>query len=155
MTPNATGATACVARRDGPVDPAFTAAVGAVCAAVLTLAVWLEPDRRGYGTHEQLCLPPCAFRAHFGIPCPSCGLTTSLALTARLRVVQAAYVHPLGAPLFAMVVWTILAAGATLARRQPLWPFGGDALGWPRLLWIAAAVAAAWLFKIWTALAPA
>ena len=41
------------------------------------LAYALEPDPRGFGTHQSLGLPPCTFRALFGIPCPSCGMTTS------------------------------------------------------------------------------
>ncbi|HLJ12412.1 MAG TPA: DUF2752 domain-containing protein [Planctomycetaceae bacterium] len=41
------------------------------------LAFALRPDPRGFGTHQSLGLPPCTFRALFGIPCPSCGMTTS------------------------------------------------------------------------------
>lgn len=41
------------------------------------LAAFLEPSTRGYGTHQQLGLPPCTFRFILGIPCPSCGMTTS------------------------------------------------------------------------------
>jgi len=40
------------------------------------LAFMLTPNPRGFGTHESLGLPPCTFRALFGIPCPSCGMTT-------------------------------------------------------------------------------
>ncbi len=40
------------------------------------LAVSLEPDPRGYGTHQGLGLPPCSFQVLFGISCPSCGSTT-------------------------------------------------------------------------------
>ncbi|MFV2066124.1 MAG: DUF2752 domain-containing protein [Pirellulales bacterium] len=44
----------------------------------LLMVAWrLEPDRRGFGTHEQLGLPPCAMRRLLGIRCPSCGMTTS------------------------------------------------------------------------------
>ncbi len=41
------------------------------------LAASLEPDPRGFGTHQRLGLPPCSFRIWFGIHCPSCGSTTS------------------------------------------------------------------------------
>jgi hypothetical protein len=44
-----------------------------------TVAYRLEPDPRGFGTHQRLGLPPCTIRAVFGIPCPSCGMTTSFA----------------------------------------------------------------------------
>jgi hypothetical protein len=43
------------------------------------LAASLEPDPRGYGTHQGLGLPPCSFQILFGIICPSCGGTTCFA----------------------------------------------------------------------------
>lgn len=43
------------------------------------LASSLEPDPRGYGTHQRLGLPPCTFQQIFGLDCPSCGSTTSFA----------------------------------------------------------------------------
>lgn len=43
------------------------------------LAAGLKPDPRGYGTHQQLGLPPCSLRLLWGIPCPSCGGTTAFA----------------------------------------------------------------------------
>ena len=46
---------------------------------LLYLATSVQPDPRGYGTHEQLGLAPCGFRILFNIPCPTCGGTTSFA----------------------------------------------------------------------------
>jgi hypothetical protein len=34
-------------------------------------------------THRQLGLPPCTFKDKIGLPCPSCGMTTSFALLIR------------------------------------------------------------------------
>jgi hypothetical protein len=53
--------------------------------AVFGVAAWLNPyDEAGKAlrseTHLQLGLPPCTFRVVTGIPCPSCGMTTSFAL---------------------------------------------------------------------------
>lgn len=43
------------------------------------LATTVQPDSRGFGTHQQFGLPPCSFRVALGVPCPSCGMTTSFA----------------------------------------------------------------------------
>jgi hypothetical protein len=38
------------------------------------------------GTHQQLGLPECNFKAIAGLPCPSCGMTTSFTLLIRADV---------------------------------------------------------------------
>ena len=53
------------------------------------LALALEPDPKGFGTHERLGLPPCTFRALFSIPCPSCGMTTSFSNLMHGNLLQA------------------------------------------------------------------
>jgi hypothetical protein len=40
--------------------------LGAFLLAMLAAAAWLQPDPRGFGTHQQLGLPPCTFQALFG-----------------------------------------------------------------------------------------
>ncbi len=57
------------------------------------LAATLEPDPRGYGTHQRLGLPPCTFRTLCGIPCPSCGMTTSFAHLTRGHLARALQTH--------------------------------------------------------------
>lgn len=42
-----------------------------------------------HGTHRQLGLPPCAIQTLTGFPCPSCGMTTSVALVMHGDVVAA------------------------------------------------------------------
>jgi hypothetical protein len=56
--------------------------------AVFGIAAWLDPyDSEGRArrleTHLQIGLPPCSFRSLTGVPCPSCGMTTSFALLVR------------------------------------------------------------------------
>jgi hypothetical protein len=67
---------------------------------VVVIARTLRPDPSGLGTHLQLGLPPCAFLAWTGLPCPSCGLTTAFAYMARLQVPHAVQANPVGVPLF-------------------------------------------------------
>ncbi len=58
----------------------------------LAAARLVEPDSRGYGTHQQWGLPPCTFVVLFGQRCPTCGGTTSWAHLVRgqpLRAIQA------------------------------------------------------------------
>jgi hypothetical protein len=87
-------------------------AAAAALAAVLG-ARSIEPDGRGFGTHERLGLPPCAFREAVGAPCPACGLTTAFALAARGRAGEALLAQPFGALLFAAAA--ILAPVGALA----------------------------------------
>jgi len=54
-----------------------------VLTSLLLLASALVPNSSGFGTHEQLGLPPCTFQSVFGVPCPSCGMTTSWAYLLR------------------------------------------------------------------------
>jgi hypothetical protein len=52
---------------------------------VFLVACFLHPydsdgDPLTHGTHRQLGLPPCTLRSVTGVPCPSCGMTTSISL---------------------------------------------------------------------------
>lgn len=74
------------------------AAAGAVL-----LALSVRPRSCGYGTHEQLNLPTCSSLAATGYPCPTCGLTTSLAAMVRGRMAAAWRAHPFGPILFGAI----------------------------------------------------
>jgi hypothetical protein len=54
---------------------------------VFYIALRLDPYENGKArtmeTHMQLGLPPCNFKLMTGLPCPSCGMTTSFALLVR------------------------------------------------------------------------
>jgi hypothetical protein len=93
-------------------------AVGAL--SVVSIARWLEPDPRGFGTHQQLGLPACAFHTMTGMPCPTCGLTTSFAYMARLQITSSISAHPLGVPLFAL---TTIAIGVAVCGSLRAWSF--------------------------------
>ncbi len=78
-----------VARIPWPLRAVYCG-VGLGLIALLILARTLSPDPSGIGTHEQLGLPPCGVKFAFGIPCPSCGMTTSWALATRGQILQSA-----------------------------------------------------------------
>ena len=91
-------------------------------ATVLVVARGLEPDPRGFGTHTQLGLWPCSFKATTGRNCPTCGMTTSFAWFARGELARSWGANPVGVALastaLAMIPWLLLAS----ARARP-WPF--------------------------------
>jgi len=66
---------------------------------MLVLALAIEPDARGFGTHERLGLPSCKTMDWFGIPCPGCGVTTALTHAVRGDFVTSFATQPLGIPI--------------------------------------------------------
>ncbi len=89
--------------RPGPARAAWIL-LGACAWTVLFLAAWLRPDPRGFGTHQQLGLPPCGFQRMTHVPCPGCGLTTSFAHMAHGQVLQALGSHLMGPVLFVITL---------------------------------------------------
>jgi hypothetical protein len=102
-----------------PTRSAFLAAAAGL-AGLLGLARVLEPDPRGFGTHEQLGLRPCAFATLTGRLCPTCGMTTAFAWFVRGRIDRSWEANPAGC-LFALLsiplmVWLV----ASAVRDQPV-----------------------------------
>jgi hypothetical protein len=62
--------------------------VGGILIGLLAVAAMIEPDERGYGTHQRLGLPPCTFQFVTGVRCPSCGMTTSWAYLVRGQLIK-------------------------------------------------------------------
>jgi len=110
--------------------------IAAVCWALVVTAVMLTPDQSGYGTHEQLGLPPCSTLARTGYPCPTCGLTTAVSASAHGRLTAAVRAQPFGLIIFATVVLLGITATAEFVS-------GRDMLSRlrPRWWWLAAAAA--------------
>ncbi|WP_390625344.1 DUF2752 domain-containing protein [Paludisphaera soli] len=81
---------------------------------MLAVARSLEPDPRGYGSHEQLGLAPCSFLVDTGRYCPFCGATTAVAHATRGRLDRAWGANPAGAlvGLLAgpLIAWLLVAA---------------------------------------------
>lgn len=124
--------------------------IGLGALAVLVVALWLRPDGKGIGTHQQLGLDRCQFEARTGLPCPTCGMTTSFSYFVRGRWLASAYVQPMGTVLAfvaAMTVWGALYVAWSgrpshrllrfVPSRYYLVPlFGGIILGWTWKIWI-------------------
>lgn len=71
---------------------------------VLGLAAWITPSPTGVGTHTQLGMGGCMMLMVTGYPCPMCGMTTTFALMAHLRPVDAFLNQPFGPVLFMVAV---------------------------------------------------
>jgi hypothetical protein len=85
--------------------------------AVFGIALWLNPyDADGQPlrleTHTQLGLPPCTFRIMTGVPCPSCGMTTSFALLMHGDVLNSLRANAVGTLLallgLAFIPWSLV-----------------------------------------------
>jgi hypothetical protein len=98
--------------RDHPAEPvgmpyrALALAIAAGCLAVLAVAATLTPSPAGVGTHRGAGMAACGFLNRTGIPCASCGMTTSFAWFVRGNLPASLYVQPMG---------TILAFGTAIA----------------------------------------
>ncbi len=124
--------------------------VAVLCLGALTGAAWLQPAAAGHGTHEQVGLPPCVWPLVFGIPCPTCGMTTAFARAADGDLPHAFHAQPFGLLLamgVAAAFWVGLYGCVTGSRVGELC---GTMLR-PKMLWgLAAVAAAAWAYKIAT-----
>lgn len=110
----------------------------------------IEPDPRGFGTHERLGLPPCTFQTMFDLPCPSCGMTTSFSNFVRGRVVRSADANLAGFLLAAACAMQVPWAWWS-AYRGRLWLISdpGRTMLW--LLTVICAVALLqWLVRVLT-----
>ena len=79
------------------------------CLTLLVLAALLTPDPSGLGTHMGLGLPACSWIRNYGIPCPTCGMTTSFSWFARGNFLASFYIQPMGAVLAILATVTFWA----------------------------------------------
>lgn len=112
------------------------------------LGVLVDPDPRGFGTHEKFGLAPCRTIEWWNIPCPGCGVTTSVTQIAHGDFLAALATQPFG--------WIVVGSSVTAA----VWALVGLARGrdlyrdlQSRNLKIAGALAASamvlsWIYKL-------
>ena len=53
---------------------------------------------------------PCGFKQRYGLPCPGCGITTSVVTFAQGRILEAFYIQPAGALLCCLLVFSAFLA---------------------------------------------
>lgn len=101
-------------------------AVSVLLVAGFALARSLDPDRRGYGTHQQLGLPECTVQILWNRPCPGCGMTTAFAHLVRGQWQAAARANPAGVLLGVVCaglipwIWLSVWRGETIGVDRPL-----------------------------------
>ncbi len=118
------------------------------CCIILIVAARLTPDPTGVGTHTETGMQRCQFLYRTGVPCLTCGMTTSFAYFVRGNLLASLYVQPMGmllALLTAATFWVSLYCAVTgkpayrllglVRTRYYLWP----------VMFIAVA---AWAWKI-------
>ena len=114
----------------------------------VVLGIWTHPDPRGFGTHEQLGLPACRMIEWTGIPCPGCGVTTSVALFARGHFLESLRNQPLGflvgiaIPLCAMWTSARHLLGRDVMRDLKVLPVK------PLVIALIGVTGLAWIYKI-------
>ena len=126
----------------------LTLLLGAGIVVVFGIAGWLTPDPRGFGTHQQLGMPPCTFRTLTGVNCPHCGLTTSFSWFVRGEFNNSMKANPAGLILasagVAVLIWSMVVSirGAFVITHEP----GRDLLiGFG--IWVLVSVVI-WLFRL-------
>ncbi len=130
-------------------DRAQYIALSCVSGVVLTIARVISPSPNGFGTHQQLGLPPCFFHKLTGIPCPTCGMTTSFAHTVRLQFYEAFVTQPFGM-LACVLLALLIPLSFILMRRRVPWLKLLTARGSDTVMYAMLALfLAGWVYKIW------
>jgi Protein of unknown function (DUF2752) len=130
-------------------DRAQYIALSCAAGVLLTMARWLTPAANGWGTHQQLGLPPCFFHQMTGLPCPTCGMTTSFAHTVRLHFYEAFVAQPFGF-LACLITASLIPASLVLMRRRVPWMKVMTARGSNTVMYVLIVFfLVAWVYKIW------
>jgi hypothetical protein len=93
-----------------------------ILTAAFAVALKLDPTPDYVGTHQQFGLPPCSFRAVFGLPCPGCGGTTAVVCLAHLKIMDAIKSSIFGAAVGVGMALAWLLCLISLVWRRPLYP---------------------------------
>jgi hypothetical protein len=125
---------------------ALSVAIAAI--GLLGAASWMTPAAEGHGTHTQLGLPPCQWPALYGMPCPTCGMTTAFAYAVDGDLAASFMAQPMGFLLAIVTAAALLSSLYVLATGSAigglylrLWNRGG--------VWcLVAGLLLSWGFKV-------
>ena len=125
---------------------------GAALLGFLVFSTLIPPAEEGYGTHEKLGLPPCTSMTLLGVPCPGCGVTTSVALASRGRFQDAFATQPFGLLVALLGALSIPWALWGMATGRDLWDEFLKLTTRPVIAAFVAALFAAWIYKLFRVL---
>jgi hypothetical protein len=98
---------------------ALASLIGVAGVVVLAIAVVLDPKPDGVGTHSRLGFAGCQFLDRTGLPCPSCGMTTSFAWFVRGNLLASIYIQPMGAVLALLTACSAVGSFYIATTGQP------------------------------------
>lgn len=119
-----------------------------VSLSVLLLSAWLHPSANGMGTHEELGLPACGLLQATGVPCATCGMTTSFALAAHGQLIDSFINQPGGAVLAVLTAMVVVGSLFTLITGVSLWVMVSGLFRPSVFIWAGVFFALAWFYKI-------
>src|SRR5437764_1782260 len=123
--------------------------VAMACLGVLVIAARLNPSKTGLGSHRQLGLQECQFESRTGIPCPTCGMTTSFAHFVRGQILASFWVQPMGTILALLTTMAFWAALYIAISARPAHRLLNLIPARYYLLPLLALLVLAWAWKIW------
>jgi hypothetical protein len=119
-----------------------------VCVAWLGVAISLTPSEKGYGTADAFS-PACSFLTKTGYPCPSCGMTTSMAATVRGRLGLAWRAQPFGIVLTLVVAFVGMVAGVECVMGREWFPRPARLRWWWYVVLFLAGTILGWIYILW------
>lgn len=128
---------------------ASLAAFGVFLFSGFALAGFLKPNPQGFGTHQSLGLPPCSMKVMFGVPCPSCGMTTSFAHLVRGQIPSSLRANAAGTLLAGVCVVTMCWCFATAKTGRYVWLHDPATVFAYGLSIVAVLTLIYWIWRLW------
>ena len=125
------------------------AAAGLAVVGLGVMRFALVADARGVGTHEQLGMRPCMSMDQWNVPCPGCGVTTSVTMATQGDMLGAISNQPFGFVVWLLALGYIGWAVIGHLRGRDLW---ADLNAWRFVPWlwsVGTVAGVSWVYKIW------